>query len=128
MQVTQFEADIRIAEQLLDVYFEAEAEAFASLDHPAIVYADPDCACTTVYDVLLNSLTELLRDKERHGSCGMGIFETVLRTRDTPYALFLHEFEGTDEDKIVRKLRNIRENYTKPRLENLKQKYPGPQR
>ncbi len=102
-----------------------EAEAFASLDHPAIVYADPDCACTTVYDVLLNSLTEQLRDKKRHGSCGMGIFETVLRTRDTPYALFLHEFEGTDEEKIVGKLRNIRENYTKPRLENLKQEYPG---
>lgn len=102
-----------------------EAEAFASLDRFAVVYADPDCACTTVYDVLLNSLTEQLRDKERHGSCGMGIFETVLRTGKESHALYLHEFEGAEEDKIARKLRGIRENYTKPRLEKLKERYPG---
>ncbi|MDE7285341.1 MAG: hypothetical protein K2N55_00655 [Lachnospiraceae bacterium] len=53
-----------------------KAEAFVSLDRFATVYADPDCACTTVYDVLLNSLPEQLRAKDRHGSCGMGIFET----------------------------------------------------
>lgn len=89
------------------------------------VYADPRCACTTIYDVLLNSLTEQLRGKDKHGSCGMGIYETLLRTRTSPYSLFLQDFQQTDADGIFRKLLNIREHYTKARLAKLQAAYPG---
>lgn len=94
------------------------------------VYAHPDCACVTVYDVLLNSLTEQLRGRDRHGSCGMGIFETVLRTGHAPYALFLRDFEHTEgktaETRIVERLSHIRNHYTIPRLRELERKYPDP--
>lgn len=89
------------------------------------VYADLRCACTTIYDVLLNSLTEQLRGKDKHGSCGMGIYETLLRTRTSPYGLFLQDFQQTDADGILQKLLKIRDHYTKARLAKLQAAYPG---
>ncbi|MDE6926403.1 MAG: adenylosuccinate synthetase [Acetatifactor sp.] len=92
------------------------------------VYAHPDCACVTVYDVLLNSLTEQLRGRDRHGSCGMGIFETVLRTENAPFALFLRDLANMTKDeaeiRIREKLCHIRDKYTLPRLAELKKEYP----
>lgn len=89
------------------------------------IYADPDCACATVYDVLLNSLTELLRGKDKHGSCGMGIYETVLRTGKEPFSLRLRNLEGASPAEIAETLRHIRDNYTLPRLQALRDQYPG---
>ncbi|MCM1065696.1 MAG: adenylosuccinate synthetase [Eubacterium sp.] len=89
------------------------------------VYAHPDCACVTVYDVLLNSLKEQLRGKDRHGSCGMGIFETVLRSREHSFALRLCDFESRDTHRILERLRHIRDHYAIPRLTELKNKYPS---
>jgi adenylosuccinate synthase len=43
------------------------------------IYASPDCRVTTFYDMAINSLIEIKRGQERHGSCGMGINETVTR-------------------------------------------------
>lgn len=92
---------------------------------PGILYAHPDCACTTIYDVLLNSLTEQLRGRKKHGSCGMGIFETVVRTGEEQYALYLRDFAGADVSEIAGKLQNIRDGYTKVRLEKLHAEYAG---
>lgn len=44
-----------------------------------IIYASPKCRVTTPYDMAINSLIELKRGAGRHGSCGMGINETVTR-------------------------------------------------
>lgn len=92
---------------------------------PGVLYAHPSCACVTVYDVLLNSLREQLRGTDRHGSCGMGIFETVLRTGRQPHALCLHDFENTDFNTILSKLRSIRDNDTLVQLKALAEKYPA---
>ncbi len=108
-----------------------EMEAYRTLSHAvcappvSTIYADPRCACTTIYDVLLNSLTEQLRGKDKHGSCGMGIYETLLRTRTSPYGLFLQDFQQTDADGILQKLLKIREHYIKARLAELQAAYPG---
>jgi len=89
-----------------------------------IIYADPDCACVTIYDVLLNSLREELRGAQRHGSCGMGIFEAVLRTNNRKHALFLRDFHEANLAKIVSKLRSIRDGYTSVRLAELQANDP----
>ncbi len=93
------------------------------LGDKSVIYAHPDCACVTVLDVLLNSLKEELRGEERHGSCGMGIYETVLRTRRKEYALYLRDFQGADTGRILWKLRNIRDQYTNERLKELREIY-----
>jgi adenylosuccinate synthase len=40
---------------------------------------DSKCRVTTPYEMLLNQLLERGRGKDRHGSCGLGIFETIRR-------------------------------------------------
>lgn len=103
--------------------FKQETKQKMKKDVAIKVYADPNCACTTVYDVLLNSLTEQLRGKDRHGSCGMGIYEAVLRSRQQEYCLYLKDFLSTDCDTIAEKLLLIRQEYVYPRLHQLCEQY-----
>lgn len=88
------------------------------------IYAHENCACTTVYDVLLNSLMEQLRGKKKHGSCGMGIYEAVLRTGEEAFSLRLRDFCGATETQIAERLRCIREGYVRPRVTKLCAEYP----
>lgn len=112
---------LKLGEEMEDYARSVEKNSRALLVHT--IYADPDCACTTVCDVLLNSLTEQLRDKDKHGSCGMGIFEAVLRTKEMSFALRLRDFEGAGSAKIAGMLRHIRDNYTIPRVRMLRDQY-----
>ena len=112
---------LKLGEEMEDYARTVEKDGRALPVHT--IYTDPDCACTTVYDVLLNSLTEQLRGKDKHGSCGMGIFETVLRTQEKSFALHLRDFEGADSAKIAGMLRHIRDNYTIPRVKTLRDQY-----
>lgn len=43
------------------------------------IYRHPDCRWTTPYDMMANQILEELRGERKHGSCGMGIWETVKR-------------------------------------------------
>ena len=49
------------------------------------IYVNKDCRVTTIYDVLFNRLIEEERGSNKHGSCGLGIFETFNRNK-TRYA------------------------------------------
>jgi adenylosuccinate synthase len=44
-----------------------------------IVFVDSEALVTTPYDMFLNQLVENIRGNARHGSCGVGINETVTR-------------------------------------------------
>lgn len=48
---------------------------------PPIVTVDPRSLITLPYDMLLNQAIEEQRGRERHGSCGVGIQETILRSQ-----------------------------------------------
>ncbi len=94
------------------------------------IYAHPDCRCSVIYDVLLNSLTEQLRGDERHGSCGMGIYEAVSRSRQPECLLRLRDFAGRDPfrgeasvEEIGERLNRIRREYTFPKLKQLQEQY-----
>lgn len=43
-------------------------------------YIDDQCIVTTPFDIFINQLIEKKRDGARHGSCGLGINETVTRS------------------------------------------------
>ena len=45
------------------------------------VYIDPTCLITTPFEMLLNQVIETVRGGDRHGSCGLGINETVERNK-----------------------------------------------
>ncbi len=61
------------------LYFH-EKEELAKLGVRPVVYAHPDCIVTTFADMLINQELENRRGKDRHGSVGVGINETVERS------------------------------------------------
>ena len=79
------------------------------------VFASMDAGITTVLDVLLNMAFETARGAGRHGSCGMGIYETELRER-AGYKITVGDLINSDEDWLINKLSEIRNNYISKRL------------
>lgn len=87
------------------------------------IYADPECATTIIYDVLLNSLVETLRSTAKHGSCGMGIYEATLRTKEEAYTIRMKDFAQGSLEEILAKMKRIRGEYTAQRLQKLKEDF-----
>ncbi|MCM1579031.1 MAG: adenylosuccinate synthetase [Ruminococcus sp.] len=48
------------------------------------VYRNASCRWSTPYDMMINRIAEDFRGNNRHGSCGAGIWETVLRYQSLP--------------------------------------------
>lgn len=48
------------------------------------IFSNPMCRIVTPYDICLNQVKELSRNKSKHGSCGMGIYETIKRHKEIP--------------------------------------------
>jgi adenylosuccinate synthase len=75
-------------------------EELKVFDSPVKYFINPECRVTLPYDMIANRLAELSRGKDKHGSCGMGIFETIQRHRLIPvtvlelFSMTLAEMEG----------------------------------
>ena len=80
------------------------------------VFVDPSCIWSTPYDMIINQIVEESRGKNRHGSCGLGIWETIVRSRErhVPFTRF-----ENDEAGLILYLRQIREKYFPRRLRDL---------
>ncbi len=57
-----------------------ELRQLFELDVRPEIYASPECLVTTFADILINRRLEDSRGGGRHGSCGMGISETIERS------------------------------------------------
>lgn len=78
------------------------------------VSVHPECRLTTPFDMMLNQSIEQSRGDSKHGSCGLGINETVVRC--------LSDFKTTVSDingSLRQRLVEIREDYTIPRYLSL---------
>lgn len=62
------------------LFFEERAQLIELGFHPE-VYAHPDCLITTFADMMINQIRESGRGLKRHGSCGVGLHETMQRSR-----------------------------------------------
>lgn len=60
--------------------FLRELETLNKLGYQPVVYAHPNCLVTTFADMMINQRLENTRGRERHGSCGVGINETIERS------------------------------------------------
>lgn len=99
---------------------EDELDSFSELSGIApALYADGRCRLTTVFDVILNSYAESVRGGDRHGSCGMGINESVVRNEDPEFALTLKEFRELSPRGAALFLEKIRTWYVPKRLDAL---------
>ena len=88
-----------------------EVKAFTELfGFQPILYSEKNAQGTTIDDVLLNMGAEVARDKNRHGSCGMGIEECVQRNA-AGYGITVEELAGWSKQDLVDRLKQIRKEY-----------------
>lgn len=93
------------------VAFLPEARHLAELgvtDILSCVTVDRDALVTTPFQIAMNRLREMSRGKDRHGSCGLGVYETFRDNVDHGDAvMFVRDLE--DPTVMERKLRFIQE-------------------
>ena len=80
------------------------------------VFVDPRCLITTPYDMMLNQMIENARGDKKHGSCGLGFNETLIRNKDNRYRLTMKEI---DKDNMKATLIKIRDEYVIARLKEV---------
>lgn len=97
--------------------FWKEANHIRELGAEPIIFADPRCFVTTPYDMLMNQMVEEKRGDKRHGSVGVGFGETIERNIYPAFQLWKSDL--SDRDKIVRKLRLIRDQWMPTRARQL---------
>ena len=96
-----------------------EVKAFTELfGFQPILYSEKNVRVTTIDDVLLNMGAEVARDKNRHGSCGMGIEECVQRNA-AGYRITLEELVTWTKQDFLDRLKQIRREYTERRAKVL---------
>ena len=102
---------------LPDLYkLEEEIEGFAKISGKQVkIFASPDANTTLLYDVYLNQKKEEARGSDKHGSCGMGIWEATRRSRNG-FGLTLGEISSMSVSLLAAKLDEIEKEYFIPRL------------
>jgi adenylosuccinate synthase len=89
----------------------------AQLGLAPAVYVDPLARVTTPWDMVINQAVERTRGDQRHGSCGLGINETVTRSEQERYALPVWALLSERDTRV--KLRLIRDEWVPQRTAQL---------
>lgn len=79
----------------------------------------PNAIFTTIYDMAINSIVETARGIHRHGSCGMGINETVVRSANSEFSIT----GDTHSGMLAAKLEHICSQYVPHRLNELREQF-----
>ena len=98
------------------IVFKREHAELKSLGCLPITYVDSACLVTTPFDILINQIVESYRGDKKHGSCGLGINETIKRS-DGLQELNVSDFN--DLDFVRKTLTRIRDIYVPTRLKDL---------
>ena len=61
------------------IIFKKEYEELERKGVATKTFVHKDCLVTTPFDMMINQIIETYRDKDRHGSCGLGVNETIVR-------------------------------------------------
>lgn len=94
------------------------AEEHSELFPDTKIYCSPNCRWSTPFDMMINQIAEDCRGKKRHGSCGFGIWETMVRY-DGGNGVPFPEFIAMSKSKKREYLNIIRDNYLPRRLSEL---------
>lgn len=98
------------------IIFSEEWKKLAALGVEPRVTVDPDVTITTPWDMVINQELERQRGSGRHGSCGLGINETMKRNEVAPFRVS-DLFRSADV--WVKRLHQISQVYVPARLAEL---------
>lgn len=89
--------------------FSMEDAELLSKNKGGRVYVNPRCKVTTIYDVMLNQFTELSRGDKRHGSTGVGTYETIKRNSVNypEFRLNVMDMVSGDAYRLVKYIRDM---------------------
>lgn len=100
------------------IIFNQELSELKSIEAITKCFVDKNCYITTPFDMMINQIVEEYRGNGKHGSCGLGIFETIVRSRtDKSYTVF--EFSNLPICDMKIFLDNIATEYLPCRLKQL---------
>lgn len=110
------------------ILFRQEYEKLAKHGRVPKVYINKKCKLTTIYDMLINQVLEADRGINKHGSCGVGVFETIYRNKDgvdfknpvniNPAAMTVGEFMRLSVLNKIDFLDYLRKNYVPKRFDD----------
>lgn len=86
-------------------------KGLASLSYAYLpnIFIDNRCRFTTPFDMMMSQIRN--SSDSSHKSCGMGIWETYTRYRDTDYNISINDFIWMSDKERREYLRNIRQYY-----------------
>lgn len=98
------------------ILFFQELEALQALGFRPDVFAHPDCVITTFADMLINQARETKRGNDRHGSCGVGFHETLVRSEVPELKITMGDLWNGGK-RLAKQLEEICTKYAKFRAE-----------
>lgn len=101
--------------------FQSENKKLAE-DKQGVVACHPKARISTIYDMAVNGLLELSRGSSRHGSCGLGINETVTRHANG-YALTLQNLKEFSDAELENFFAQVHTKWLPARFKQLKLDY-----
>ena len=99
------------------ILFHQESDQLRNLNLSPEVFVDREAIVSTPYDMMINQIIEEFRSLNKHGSCGVGINETVERNLHPRFSLKVHEL--LNRATLLNKLDDIQQNWVTQRLGNL---------
>ena len=96
--------------------FSQEFRELKALGYEPKIYINSLCKFSTPFDMILNQIVEEHRSGNRHGSCGIGIYETLLRGKEQKYSIFFGELFFLTDEQIRKRLYVIRDEWMKIRF------------
>lgn len=115
-------ADTIISEifQVNPMVFSTEWDELRELGFTPNVYVDENCFIATPWDALINQCWETALGDGRFGSCGLGVYEAIIRSKEPKYAITVKEIQKANEENnwvpIAEKLDIICMDYVPARL------------
>lgn len=98
------------------IFFVEEYYKLSNMGYRPICFVNPNCIIATPFDAILNQIFERGRGKDKHGSCGFGVFETIERNKTNTYFLTYYDVLFGDRKKIKKLLWRIVKEYVPIRL------------
>lgn len=113
-------ADTYLASEYIvnPIIFNKELSELKRKDIVTKCYVNKDCRLTTPFDMMINQIVEEYRGSGKHGSCGLGIFETIMRS-GKPYGFSVYEFACMSSHSKWIVLEDIAQHYVPYRLKLL---------
>jgi adenylosuccinate synthase len=97
------------------IAFFREKEALDAMGVTADVFAHPDCLVTTFADMMINQAKENHRGPKAHGSCGMGVHETMQRSEVSELKITMSDL-WNHSSTLPRKIEEICDRWAKFRI------------